>query len=86
MASEKDADFIVINTCAVKEQTELNMLRRIKELNKISEKNNSILIVFGCLSKISPEKVNRISEKYFIGPDLEKLSKVLKNQKTRIFS
>jgi len=82
LSSEKDADFIVINTCAVKEQTELNMLRRIKELNEISEKNNSILIVFGCLSKISPEKVNRISEKIIlIGPDLEKLSKVLKIKK-----
>ena len=78
LSSESDADFLVINTCAVKEQTDTNMIRRIKELNFVAEKNNSQLIVFGCLPKINPAVIEGISKNIVhIGPDLEKLSHVL---------
>ena len=42
--NESDADTIVINTCIVTKRTELNVLKRIEEVNK--SKN---LIVAGCL-------------------------------------
>lgn len=74
----KDADFLVINTCAVKEQTETNMLRRISELKKISEQNNSQLIVFGCLPEVSRHRIKSLAGDIIcIGPDLRKLSQVL---------
>tara|TARA_Y100000310_G_C20689243_1_gene821133 strand:+ start:1752 stop:2996 length:1245 start_codon:yes stop_codon:yes gene_type:complete len=78
ISDESSADFLVINTCAVKEQTELKMLNRIKELNELAEKNKSQLIVFGCLPKVSPKLVEKISPNIIkMGPDLEKLSLVL---------
>ncbi|MCR4368514.1 MAG: tRNA (N(6)-L-threonylcarbamoyladenosine(37)-C(2))-methylthiotransferase [archaeon] len=73
-----NADFLVINTCAVKEQTEFKMLQRIRELNKIAEEKNSQLIVFGCLPKINPALVEGLSSNIIqMGPDLVKLSQVL---------
>ncbi|MFH1391385.1 MAG: tRNA (N(6)-L-threonylcarbamoyladenosine(37)-C(2))-methylthiotransferase [Candidatus Diapherotrites archaeon] len=78
ISDKSNADFLVINTCAVKEQTELKMLNRIKALNELAEKNNSQLIVFGCLPKVSPNLVEKISPNIIqMGPDLEKLSQVL---------
>lgn len=78
ISNESEADFLVINTCAVKEQTELKMLKRIKKLNEIAEKNNKQLIVFGCLPKINPGLIESVSSNIIqIGPDLEKLSQVL---------
>jgi len=72
------ADCIIINTCAVKEQTEKNMLNRIISLNRTAEKNDSQLIVFGCLPKTSRHKIEEISKSIIcIGPDLKKLSQVL---------
>ncbi|MBN2067873.1 MAG: tRNA (N(6)-L-threonylcarbamoyladenosine(37)-C(2))-methylthiotransferase [Candidatus Diapherotrites archaeon] len=72
------AGLLIINTCAVKEQTESKMLRRIKELNAVSEKCNSTLIVFGCLPKINPAAVSKVSPGVIqIGPSLEGLSSFL---------
>ena len=77
-SSAEEADFMVINTCAVKEQTEFRMLNRIRKLNAIAEKKNSQLIVFGCLPKVSPELIESVSGNIIaMGPDLEKLSQVL---------
>ncbi|MBN1941530.1 MAG: tRNA (N(6)-L-threonylcarbamoyladenosine(37)-C(2))-methylthiotransferase [Candidatus Diapherotrites archaeon] len=74
----ENANFVVINTCAVKEQTENRMLKRIRELWGIAQKNNSKLIVFGCLPKINPEKVSQISSQIIqIGPSLKELSQFL---------
>lgn len=72
------SDFIVINTCAVKQRTEFKMLRRIKKLNDLAEKTGKQLIVFGCLPKVNPDAVSAISKNIvLIGPDLAKLSDVL---------
>ena len=75
-SNEKNADFIVINTCAVKDKTESKMLRRIKKLRELSMKNNSRLVVVGCLPKVSPGMISAISPgiKQF-GPDLKMLSR-----------
>jgi len=53
----KSADFILINTCAVKVPTERHMLKRIKQLGVIADEKNSVLVVAGCLSVVSPGKI-----------------------------
>ena len=68
------ADLIILNTCAVKEQTEAKMLKRIRQLHKISQKKKIPLIVFGCLPKINPAAISAISKSIVqIGPSLELL-------------
>jgi len=72
------AGVIILNACAVKEQTENRMIKRIKELHH-AKKRNSRLIVFGCLAKINPERVKEISSKIIlIEPSLKKLAQELK--------
>ncbi len=83
--SEK-ADFILINTCAVKDQTENRMINRIKKLFTIAKKKKSKLIVFGCLPKVNSERVKQISEEIIqMGPNLEELTHFLKKE-TQEFS
>ena len=74
-SNEKDADFLVLNTCAIKDRTESKMLGRIRKLHAISMKNNSKLVVVGCLPKVSPHMISGISPsiKQF-GPNLKQLS------------
>ncbi|MBN2127191.1 MAG: tRNA (N(6)-L-threonylcarbamoyladenosine(37)-C(2))-methylthiotransferase [Candidatus Diapherotrites archaeon] len=72
------ADFVLINACGVKEITENRMIKRINELFKNKNKNSK-LIVFGCLAKINPERIKKISEEILLaGPDLIELSNLLK--------
>lgn len=72
------ADFIIINTCAVKDQTENRMINRIKKLYKIAVENKSKLIVFGCLPKVNAERMREISDKIILmSPALEELSSFL---------
>ncbi|MFH1224485.1 MAG: tRNA (N(6)-L-threonylcarbamoyladenosine(37)-C(2))-methylthiotransferase [Candidatus Diapherotrites archaeon] len=71
------ADFIIMNTCAVKEPTEYRMLNRIGKLWALRPSGAS-LIVFGCLPKISPKKVSEISsEIVLLGTDLGKLAEFM---------
>lgn len=57
----EDAQIVIINTCAVKEQTENKIKERLKSLHKIYHKNsNKYIIVAGCLPHITPEYVNVI--------------------------
>jgi len=72
----READIIIINTCAVKVPTELKMLRRIKSLK--NECKKAKLIVFGCLSRINPEAVRRIGKEIIlVEPKLSKLCEIL---------
>ncbi|MFH1697288.1 MAG: tRNA (N(6)-L-threonylcarbamoyladenosine(37)-C(2))-methylthiotransferase [Candidatus Diapherotrites archaeon] len=72
------ADCIIINTCAVKEQTENRMLNRIRKLWLRCKMQNSQLIVFGCLPKVSAEKISEISNEIVqIGPELSGLAEFL---------
>ncbi len=45
-SNPNEADFIIINTCAVKSSTENKILKRIKDFSHLNEK----LIIAGCLS------------------------------------
>ena len=76
-SSIKEADLVLINTCAVKEPTEFKMQKRIKFLLK-EKKEEAKLVVFGCLPKINPEAVKKIdSSLAMAGPNLEELTKIL---------
>jgi MiaB-like tRNA modifying enzyme len=77
-ASEKEADFVVLNTCGVVEKTERKIIKRAIELKKKRKK----LIFAGCLPLISPKICQKIADG-MIGPtnilDLPKIvKKVLK--------
>ena len=60
----ESAEFVIINTCAVKEQTENKIKARLENLHKQFHKNpNKHIIIAGCLPYIAPnyiEVVKRI--------------------------
>jgi len=82
-ASEKEADFVVLNTCGVVEKTERKIIKRAIKL-----KNKGKKIIFaGCLPLISPKVCQKVADG-LIGPtnilDLPKIVKrVLKGEKAK---
>ncbi|MDV3102952.1 tRNA (N(6)-L-threonylcarbamoyladenosine(37)-C(2))-methylthiotransferase [Thermococcus waiotapuensis] len=50
----EDADYVVVNTCAVKDPTEKHMKKRIKELLDSGKK----VIVTGCLPHVNPSAID----------------------------
>lgn len=54
--SIEEADVIIINTCAVRYDTEVRMFKRIEQLLRLGKK----LIVSGCLTRIYPYKLRTI--------------------------
>lgn len=74
-SSPENADFVVVNSCAVKKSTENKMIRRISELKNQSEKQNFKLIVSGCLPKINHERISQIDSNILqFGTDLNEIS------------
>lgn len=72
--SPQDADFIIVNGCAVKKVTENRMLNRLRKLfSLIKDSKKKELIVFGCLAIIAPAEVRKISEKIFLAKELQEL-------------
>lgn len=57
------AEFIIINTCAVKEQTENKIKSRLKKLFQLySEDVNKHIIIAGCLPHIAPNYIDVIKK------------------------
>jgi MiaB/RimO family radical SAM methylthiotransferase len=55
----EDAEFIIINTCAVKQQTENKIKSRLNELfNNYKEETNKYFIIAGCLPHIEPKYID----------------------------
>jgi MiaB-like tRNA modifying enzyme len=52
----EEADVIILNTCIVRHDTEVRMLKRIEELGKLGR----MLIVAGCMAKALPAKVRKV--------------------------
>ena len=75
--SPEQADIMVINTCAVKVPTEFKMVRRISELKKTAEENNSVLIVCGCLKEINPDAIPSSKRVLSCGPSLKEFALLL---------
>ena len=74
----READIIIVNTCAVREDTERRMIRRIAELYKASRIRGAKLIVAGCLARVRPAKIAKVAPKAsLLGPDhLEKIQSI----------
>ncbi len=59
--SIENAEFVIINTCAVKEQTENKIKARLKQLSqKYSNILNKHIIIAGCLPHITPNYIDII--------------------------
>jgi MiaB-like tRNA modifying enzyme len=59
----EDAEFIVINTCAVKQQTENKIKQRLKELESLYHENpKKHIIIAGCLPHITPDYIDVIKK------------------------
>ena len=62
-AEQEDAQFLIINTCAVKEQTENKIKERLKTLHELYHKiTDKFIIVAGCLPHISPNYIGVIKK------------------------
>ncbi|MFW9894350.1 MAG: tRNA (N(6)-L-threonylcarbamoyladenosine(37)-C(2))-methylthiotransferase [Candidatus Thorarchaeota archaeon] len=60
---QEDAQFLIINTCAVKEQTENKIKERLRNLHELySENDNRYIIIAGCLPHISPKYIDVIKK------------------------
>ena len=53
--NENDADYLLVNSCAVKSATEEKIIYRLKELSKSNKK----IIIAGCLTKVNPERIRK---------------------------
>ena len=60
---QDDAQFLIINTCAVKEQTENKIKQRLKTLHELYQKfTNKYIIIAGCLPHITPNYIDVIKK------------------------
>ncbi|PLJ76969.1 tRNA (N(6)-L-threonylcarbamoyladenosine(37)-C(2))-methylthiotransferase [Infirmifilum sp. SLHALR2] len=79
--SPEVADVVVVNTCAVRGDTEVKMFRRLRELEELRKKLGFKLVVAGCLVNVRPKSILSIApEASLIEPDsLEKIVEVVQN-------
>ncbi|RLF27145.1 MAG: 2-methylthioadenine synthetase, partial [Thermoplasmata archaeon] len=82
-----EADVVIVNTCAVRGDTETKMLRRIRELEDYRRKLGFRLVVAGCLVNIRPKTILEISpEASLVEPDaVEKIGDVVFSDKQVFF-
>jgi MiaB-like tRNA modifying enzyme len=56
IVAEDEADTVIVNTCTVTKRTELNVIKRLKELKE----EGKVVIVAGCMAAAQPELVKGI--------------------------
>jgi ribosomal protein S12 methylthiotransferase len=80
-AEPKDADYIIINTCAFIQPAVKESLDVINEIKKIKKKTDCKIIVFGCLSKLYRDSLSRDKDiDAVVHPDnLYQISSILKS-------
>ncbi|NLI55823.1 tRNA (N6-isopentenyl adenosine(37)-C2)-methylthiotransferase MiaB [bacterium] len=88
----EDADYIIINTCAVREKVKQKIISYLGKVDKI-KKEDAKLIVIGCLSEVEKEEINKKFKPYLVGlfdkeSDLENIGKLIEGDvyKTKIGS
>jgi len=80
-SSPKDADLILINTCAFSQKSENDSIDFIKKIEK-QKKNNSQIIVFGCLVSINKERLRREFKGLILShKELSKIDDIIKAHK-----
>ncbi|MGC8949179.1 MAG: tRNA (N(6)-L-threonylcarbamoyladenosine(37)-C(2))-methylthiotransferase [Thermoprotei archaeon] len=81
----KNADIIIVNTCSVREETERNMISRIRALRTILHDNQKFVIT-GCLAKTSPSIISLTSpEAIIIGPsNIDQIVNIVENNSSKI--
>jgi len=62
VSSPDRADVILLNTCAVRADTERKIVRRLKELSRLVDKGK-VLVVAGCLASARPGLVKSVAPK-----------------------
>ena len=76
----ENAQFVIINTCAVKEQTENKIKARLKNLHTLYHNiTNKYIIIAGCLPHIAPnyiESVKRIIPSFAAIIDLDNINEL----------
>jgi len=61
--TQEEAQYIIINTCGVKEQTENKIKTRLKELYELYRtRQNKYIIIAGCLPHIAPNYIEVIEK------------------------
>ena len=71
-ATPEDADYIIVNTCSVREKAEDTAIARIFQFKPIKEKNPDLkIIICGCMAKNrGPELLKKMKfVNYVVGPD-----------------
>ena len=54
VSNERDADVLIVNTCIVTKRTELNVLKRLRELKRFQDESNGKKRIIVCLLYTSP--------------------------------
>ncbi|MCX8094894.1 MAG: tRNA (N6-isopentenyl adenosine(37)-C2)-methylthiotransferase MiaB [Caldisericia bacterium] len=62
----KNADYIIVNTCAVREKVKHKIYSYIGKVNKIKKKEAK-LIVIGCLGEINKDEIEKKFKPYIVG-------------------
>ncbi|MFH1752394.1 MAG: tRNA (N(6)-L-threonylcarbamoyladenosine(37)-C(2))-methylthiotransferase [archaeon] len=82
------ANTVIINSCGVKEQTETNVLRLLRKLEKERKKRKFKLIVTGCLPAINNKAIMEVSKSILLfgaGPkEFKKIAKKLKLKEKKL--
>jgi MiaB-like tRNA modifying enzyme len=76
-----DAKFIIVNTCAVKQQTENKIRQRLKELHdEYQDDVNKHIIIAGCLPHITPDYIDvvkKIIPSFSVILDLDNVNEII---------
>ena len=72
LTNENDADYIIINSCGVKSQSEEKIIHKIKTLHSKNKK----LILAGCLTKINPERLKKAAPNFSAILDTKSIDKI----------
>lgn len=65
-SDEKNADYIIVNTCAVREKVKHKIYSYLGKVNKIKKKDAK-LIVIGCLGEVYKEEIKNKFNPYIVG-------------------